>query len=203
MTYHVNEIFYTLQGEGAHTGRAAVFCRFSGCNLWTGHEKDRADAICTFCDTNFVDATTYELEDLVDAINDTWPADDDYKLVVLTGGEPAQQIDHNLVLALHIEGFTVHVETNGTLDLPPNLDWVCVSPKTPRIKVKMGSELKLVYPQQRITPDLFDQLPFARFSLSPMDGPQLAENTAAAVDYVLTHPQWRLNTQTHKLIGVR
>jgi 7-carboxy-7-deazaguanine synthase len=203
VTYHINEIFYTLQGEGAWTGHAAVFCRFSGCNLWSGYEEDRAGAICTFCDTDFVDSTVYELEDLVEHIDDHWPGNDDHKLVVLTGGEPAKQIDFELVRALHLAGFVVHVETNGTLDLPPNLDWVCVSPKTRTLRVRHGSELKLVYPQERITPDLFERLSFGRFSLSPMDGPDLAENTAAAVEYVLAHPQWRLNIQTHKMIGVR
>lgn len=208
MSYLINEIFYTIQGEGAHTGWAAVFCRFAGCNLWTGHEDDRATAICRFCDTDFVDATAYEHEGLLDAIDDHWPsADTDHRLVVLTGGEPAKQVNFELVRDLQTAGFAVHIETNGTLNfLPSNLDWVCVSPKTPRIHVDHGDELKLVYPQEKVRPEMFEHLSFNRFSLSPMNNPYGEINTAntkAALGYVLAHPQWKLNTQIHKVIGTR
>lgn len=205
MTYRVNEIFYTLQGEGHWTGRPAVFCRFSGCNLWSGREKDRGTAICKFCDTDFTAAADYELEDIVDAIEDAWPRPETYghRMVVFTGGEPALQLDWPLVYALHLLGYYVAVETNGTKALPPNVDWVCVSPKTRTLRVMAGDELKLVFPQDKLKPESFAGKAFTRFWLSPMDGPRLAENTAAAVDYVKKHPQWGLSIQTHKVIGVR
>jgi 7-carboxy-7-deazaguanine synthase (Cx14CxxC type) len=201
MTYRVKEIFYTLQGEGHWTGRPAVFCRFAGCNLWSGREEDRATAICKFCDTDFLHGNKYDLDDLIAEIfvatNQTG-----CRFIVLTGGEPTLQVDSPLIDALHDCDFYIAIETNGTKPLPAGIDWVCVSPKTPRLRVRSGNELKLVYPQHKVTPDLFTRLPFARFSLSPMDGPNLAANTQAAIDYCLTHPHWSLSIQTHKLIGV-
>ncbi len=209
MSYAVKEIFLTLQGEGAHAGRAAVFCRFAGCNLWSGREQDRAGAICQFCDTDFVGtdgtlggryATAAELADAVAA---QWtPAGDRY--VVLTGGEPLLQVDGDLIAALHARGFSIGLETNGTIDPPDGMDWICVSPKaTAELRVRQGHELKLVYPQADAAPERFVDLAFERFSLQPMDGPELAENTARAVDYCLRHPQWRLSLQTHKTLGIR
>lgn len=205
MTYRVNEVFYTIQGEGRWTGRPAVFCRFSGCNLWSGHEGDRASAICSFCDTDFVASVGYEAEDLIDAIEDCWPRPEryGYRMVVFTGGEPGLQLDWQLVYELHLLGYYVAVETNGTKKLPDNIDWVCVSPKTRTLRVLSGDELKLVYPQEGLEPERFAGKPFNHFWLSPMDGPELKENTAAAVDYVMRNPQWRLSIQTHKVIGVR
>jgi 7-carboxy-7-deazaguanine synthase (Cx14CxxC type) len=210
MTYAVKEIFLTLQGEGAHAGRAAVFCRFSGCNLWSGREADRADAQCTFCDTDFVgtDGTRggrYPTADLLaDAIAAEWEAGEAERFVVLTGGEPLLQVDDVLIAALHDRDFTIAVETNGTLEPPPGLDWICVSPKsgTP-LKIRAGQELKLVYPQTGAPPEDFVALAFERFSLQPMDGPQRDENTARAIAYCLRHPQWRLSVQTHKDLGIR
>jgi 7-carboxy-7-deazaguanine synthase (Cx14CxxC type) len=209
LSYAVKEIFLTLQGEGAHAGRAAVFCRFAGCNLWSGREQDRAGAICQFCDTDFVGtdgtlggryATAAELADAVAA---QWtPAGDRY--VVLTGGEPLLQVDGDLIAALHARGFSIGLETNGTIDPPDGMDWICVSPKaTAELRVRQGHELKLVYPQADAAPERFVDLAFERFSLQPMDGPELAENTARAVDYCLRHPQWRLSLQTHKTLGIR
>ena len=210
--YSVKEIFYTLQGEGMHAGRPAVFCRFSGCNLWTGREADRASAVCTFCDTDFVGvgedggkfATAAELADAVAA---RWPADDEggrTRYVVCTGGEPLLQLDDAAIDALHQRGFTVAVETNGTQPLPRGLDWVCVSPKAGApLVVRGGDELKLVYPQADATPADFRHLEFRRFSLQPMDGPARAANTEAAMAYCLAHPQWRLSVQTHKALGIR
>jgi 7-carboxy-7-deazaguanine synthase len=210
MTYAVKEIFYTLQGEGANTGRAAVFCRFAGCNLWTGREADRADAICQFCDTDFVGtdgpgggkfATT---DALTSAVVAAWPhANPGRRFVVCTGGEPLLQLDATLVSALHAAGFEVAVETNGTLLPPDNIDWLCVSPKagTPLV-VRSGHELKLVYPQEGMDPTQFEQLGFDHFFLQPMDGPALETNTASALQYCLEHPRWRLSLQTHKLLGI-
>lgn len=204
MSYLVNEIFYTLQGEGYWTGRPAVFCRFSRCNLWSGLEKDRASAICKFCDTDFSEYTEYSLIELVREIVDTWKwGTGAQPMVVFTGGEPALQLDEELVAWLRVEGFYVAVETNGTLPLPAGINWICVSPKTPTVRV-CGNELKLVYPQQgRMQPETYQDLDFEHFWLSPMDGPNLVDNTRAAIDYVLAHPRWRLNTQTHKQIGIR
>ena len=211
--YTVREIFYTLQGEGAQAGRPAVFCRFSGCNLWTGRESDRANAVCTFCDTDFVGvgpdggrfATAAELARRVAA---TWPAPAHVAtpLVVCTGGEPLLQLDEALVRAFHAEGFEVAVETNGTQPAPPGLDWVCVSPKASApLRLTNGDELKLVYPQREpdAQPECFERLDFRLFSLQPMDGPDIVENTRRAVDYCLAHPKWRLSLQTHKLLGLR
>jgi 7-carboxy-7-deazaguanine synthase (Cx14CxxC type) len=201
--YIVNEVFLTIQGEGAHTGRTAVFCRFSRCNLWTGREQDRHKAICKFCDTDFASYTGMSLEALVAAIEACWPGAD-APMVVFTGGEPAIQLDEQLLDALHEVGYYIAIETNGTITLPRGIDWICVSPKADtKLRVYSGDELKLVYPQPEAPPERFADMLFGRFWLSPMDGPNLAQNTAAALDYVLAHPQWRLNIQTHKVIGAR
>ncbi|HVZ79056.1 MAG TPA: 7-carboxy-7-deazaguanine synthase [Gemmatimonadaceae bacterium] len=210
--YTVKEIFYTLQGEGYQAGRPAVFCRFSGCNLWTGREEDRARAVCTFCDTDFVgvgpDGGRFATADaLADAVAARWPAGADARarrFVVCTGGEPLLQLDDEAVRALHARGFEVAVETNGTQQPPAGLDWTCVSPKAGApLVLTRGDELKLVYPQAGAEPEQFARLDFAHFSLQPMDGPHAAENTRAAVAYCLAHPQWRLSLQTHKLLGLR
>ena len=208
--YTVKEIFYTLQGEGANAGRAAVFCRFSGCNLWTGREADRATAICDFCDTDFVGvgpdggkfATAAEL---ASAVASRWPLESrDRRFVVCTGGEPLLQLDAEAVAALHDEGFEVAIETNGTQDAPLGIDWICVSPKAgASLVLRHGSELKLVFPQPDFEPERFESLDFEHFFLQPMDGPRAAENTKSATEYCLTHPRWRLSLQTHKLLGIR
>jgi 7-carboxy-7-deazaguanine synthase len=210
MSYVVKEIFYTLQGEGALAGRAAVFCRFAGCNLWSGREQDRAAAQCQFCDTDFVgtDGTRGDRYDrpaeLADAIETEWGAGRENRFVVLTGGEPLLQVDDDLIQALHARGFTVAVETNGTIEPPAGLDWICVSPKAgTELRIKAGNELKLVFPQSGAPPELFEALAFERFSLQPMHGPELEENTARAIDYCLHHPRWRLSVQVHKLINIR
>ena len=208
--YTVKEIFYTLQGEGANAGRAAVFCRFSGCNLWTGREADRATAICDFCDTDFVGvgpdggkfATAAHLASAVAA---RWPLESrDRRFVVCTGGEPLLQLDAEAVAALHDEGFEVAIETNGTQQPPPGIDWICVSPKAgASLELRRGNELKLVFPQAGFEPERFESLDFEHFFLQPMDGPRVAENTKSATEYCLTHPRWRLSLQTHKLLGIR
>lgn len=210
MSYAVKEIFLTLQGEGAHAGRAAVFCRFAGCNLWSGREQDRASAICQFCDTDFVgtDGTLggryASAGELADTISAQWTGKDADRYVVLTGGEPMLQLDSPLVDALHARGFAIGVETNGTILPPEGLDWICVSPKAGAdLIVRQGHELKLVYPQEEAMPEAFAGLSFERFSLQPMDGPDVIENTARAVEYCLKHPQWRLSLQTHKTLGIR
>jgi 7-carboxy-7-deazaguanine synthase len=210
MSYAVKEIFLTLQGEGAHTGRATVFCRFAGCNLWSGREADRATAQCPFCDTDFVgtDGTRggrYETaDDLADAIAQEWGERPDFRAVVLTGGEPLLQVDKALLDALHARGFWIAVETNGTLAPPPGLDWICVSPKAgTQLCLRSGDELKLVYPQAGARPEDFCHLDFRRFSLQPMDGPNVADNAARAIAYCLAHPQWQLSLQTHKTLGIR
>ena len=210
MSYAVKEIFLTLQGEGAHAGRAAVFCRFAGCNLWSGREEDRASATCRFCDTDFVgtDGTLgnryVSAEELADTVARQWTGDDCNRYVVLTGGEPLLQVDAPLIAALHARGFTIAVETNGTIEAPEGLDWICVSPKAGAGLVqRRGQELKLVYPQAGAEPENFVGLAFERFSLQPMDGPDVIENAARAVDYCLRHPQWRLSVQTHKNLGIR
>lgn len=202
MTYRINEIFYSIQGEGYWTGRPAVFCRFSQCNLWTGDEKHRATAICNFCDTNFVDYQELNLAQLVNEITLRIP-DSTNPMVIFTGGEPLLQLDHKLVNAIRAEGFYTALETNGTLPLNSPIDWVCVSPKTPLIRIQHGNELKLVYPQQKCLPDRYQHLDFEHFWLSPIDGPYLTANTQAAYLYCLEHPKWRLNIQTHKVIGAR
>ncbi len=210
MSYAVKEIFLTLQGEGAHAGRAAVFCRFSGCNLWSGREQDRAGATCTFCDTDFVgtDGTLggryATSDDLADAVASQWVGEHSYRYVVLTGGEPLLQVDAELIDALRARGFAIGLETNGTIELPKGVDWVCVSPKAgAELRVRRGDELKLVYPQAGAMPPAFADLAFERFSLQPMDGPDVAANTERAVNYCMRHPQWRLSVQTHKTLGIR
>ncbi|MBO0664182.1 7-carboxy-7-deazaguanine synthase [Jiella sp. MQZ9-1] len=211
MSYAVKEIFYTLQGEGRNAGRAAVFCRFAGCNLWSGRERDRAGAICQFCDTDFVgmDGTGGGRfgtgEALAAAIADCFAGDaTDARLVVLTGGEPLLQVDAALIAALHAQGFEIAVETNGTIAPPAGIDWLCVSPKAGApLAVTGGDELKLVYPQAGAEPERFIDLAFRHFLLQPMDGSAVLENTAAAVAYCLDHPRWRLTLQTHKMLGIR
>jgi 7-carboxy-7-deazaguanine synthase len=215
LSYAVKEIFLTLQGEGAHAGRTAVFCRFSGCNLWSGREQDRGTAVCQFCDTDFVgiDGTLggryASADDLAAAIAAQWQgrqdlSHQDHRYTVLTGGEPLLQVDTALIDALHARGFTIAVETNGTIEPPPGLDWVCVSPKAgSELVVRKGHELKLVYPQAENTPEDFAGLEFERFSLQPMDGPDIAQSTESAIAYCLHHPQWRLSVQTHKTLGIR
>ena len=207
MTYAVKEIFATLQGEGAQAGRAAVFCRFAGCNLWSGREEDRATAVCRFCDTDFVgaDAGKFETADaLADVVLTEWPAGAAHRFVVITGGEPLLQLDAPLIAALHARGFEIAVETNGTLVAPEGLDWVCVSPKSGAALVqRSGDELKLVYPQPELMPEAVAGLAFRHFLLQPMDGPRQRENTAAAIAYCQAHPQWRLSVQTHKVVGIR
>ena len=209
MSYAVKEIFLTLQGEGAHAGRAAVFCRFAGCNLWSGREQDRATATCRFCDTDFVgtDGTLggryLSADQLADTIAAQWVGAAD-RYTVLTGGEPLLQLDTALLDALHARGFAIAIETNGTIEVPEGVDWICVSPKAgAELVVRRGHELKLVYPQAGAAPEDFVGLAFARFSLQPMDGQDVADNTARAVDYCLRHPQWRLSLQTHKTLGIR
>lgn len=213
MTYSVKEIFYTLQGEGLQAGKPAVFCRFSGCNLWSGREEDRASAVCRFCDTDFVgtDGTLggkfATPQHLAGTIASLWPKDDCmHRLVVMTGGEPLLQLDSHLIDALHDLNFKVAVETNGTIAAPREIDWICVSPKAgaPFVQTE-GNELKLVYPQAELLPDAlhaFD-LRFDHYLLQPMDGPSAHENTAAAIEYCQEHPQWRLSLQSHKMIGIR
>lgn len=208
--YAVKEIFYTLQGEGIHAGRPAVFCRFAGCNLWSGREQDRASAVCTFCDTDFVgigpDGGRFPTaEALADAIAARWPAAaGGRRFVVCTGGEPLLQLDEAAIEALHARGFEVAVETNGTQPLPRGLDWVCVSPKADApLAVAGGDELKLVYPQPLAPPERFEGLDFRHWLLQPMDGPDVGPATQAAIAYCLAHPRWRLSLQTHKATGVR
>jgi len=213
MTYSVKEIFYTLQGEGVQIGKPAVFCRFSGCNLWTGREVDREKAICQFCDTDFVgtDGTNggkyRTASELCEAIAAQWPSQDiDNRLVVMTGGEPVLQLDSELIAALHTRNFKIALETNGTIPVPDGVDWVCVSPKAnASLKQLSGNELKLVFPQADLLPDdlAHDALQFEHFLLQPMDGPALKENTAAAIAYCQDHPKWRFSVQSHKIIGIR
>jgi 7-carboxy-7-deazaguanine synthase (Cx14CxxC type) len=210
LSYTVKEIFYTLQGEGANSGRAAVFCRFSGCNLWSGREEDRSRAVCQFCDTDFVgtgpDGGRFATaEDLAQAVARAWRGeDDDTRFVVCTGGEPLLQLDEELIDRLHEQGFIVAIETNGTRIAPNTIDWVCVSPKAgAELVQRSGDELKLVYPQTGAPPEEFEQLDFDNFFLQPMDGATTEENTRLAVEYCMTHPRWRLSVQTHKILGVR
>ncbi|GAA3043188.1 7-carboxy-7-deazaguanine synthase [Pseudonocardia yunnanensis] len=208
--YRIKEIFYTLQGEGTHAGRPAVFCRFSLCNLWTGREADRARAICKFCDTDFVGTDGpgggrfTDAAELVAAITAVWPQTGrDRRMVVLTGGEPLLQVDYPLVTELHRQGFYIAVETNGTQTPPPELDWLCVSPKVgAELVVTSGDELKLVFPQAGGDPAQFENLDFPSMRLQPMDGPGVAGNTAAAVEYCLKNPRWTLSLQTHKFLGI-
>ncbi|HKD48850.1 MAG TPA: 7-carboxy-7-deazaguanine synthase [Rhizomicrobium sp.] len=210
MTYSVKEIYYTLQGEGAQTGRAAVFLRFSGCNLWTGQEKDRPQAVCQFCDTDFVGTDGpnggkfADGKTLARAVKKQWPGGSKGKpYVVCTGGEPLLQLDDAAVVALKAEGFEIGIETNGTLLPPPGIDWICVSPKAnAEQKLTSGNELKLVFPQEGASPECFADQNFAHFFLQPMDNARRAANTEAATAYCLAHPQWRLSLQTHKVLGI-
>jgi 7-carboxy-7-deazaguanine synthase len=209
MAYAVKEIFKTLQGEGFHAGRAAVFCRFAGCNLWSGRESDRADAVCRFCDTDFVGTDGQgggrfgSADDLAEAIERCWGEGGPSRFVVLTGGEPMLQVDAPLVDALHRRGFEIAAESNGTLEAPSGIDWLCISPKAgAALRQKAGNELKLVYPQAGLDPATLADLPFAHFWLQPMDCDYREANTAAAVRYCLDHPRWRLSLQTHKMIGI-
>ena len=210
VSYAVKELFLTLQGEGTHAGRPAVFCRFAGCNLWSGREADRGEAVCGFCDTDFVgtDGTgggRYgSAESLAEAVVAAWGDEADWRSVVLTGGEPLLQADAALIEALHRRGFWVAVETNGTIAAPPGLDWICVSPKSgaPLVQ-RSGQELKLAYPQAGADPAQYTGMGFASFRLQPIDGPDAAANTRAAIDYCLAHRQWRLSVQTHKFVGLR
>jgi len=212
MTYAVKEIFYTLQGEGANSGRAAVFCRFTGCNLWSGREEDRAGAVCQFCDTDFVGTDGpgggqfATADDLAKAVGECWPIPKAVRsnpLVVCTGGEPLLQLDEKLVTAFHSRGFEIAVETNGTRPPPPGIDWICLSPKAGAEPViKSGHELKLVYPQKGAEPELFAHYDFEHFFLQPMDGPDRELNTQLAAQYCLDHPQWRISLQMHKILGL-
>ncbi|TAK84793.1 MAG: 7-carboxy-7-deazaguanine synthase [Betaproteobacteria bacterium] len=210
MSYSVKEIFYTLQGEGANVGTPAVFCRFAGCNLWSGREEDRSNAICKFCDTDFVGtdgiggAKFRSADDLGEAILKEWPCQDaKHRFVVLTGGEPGLQLDAPLLEALHARRFRVAIETNGTVSLPHGIDWICVSPKsTAKLTVCAGNELKLVYPQADAMPEFFEAMSFEYFFLQPMDRPDRQQSTARAIEYCRAHPKWRLSIQTHKMIGI-
>jgi 7-carboxy-7-deazaguanine synthase len=207
--YTVKEIFYTLQGEGAQAGRAAVFCRFAGCNLWTGREQDRESAVCTFCDTDFVgigpDGGKFATgDDLAAAVAARWPSGDARPFVVCTGGEPLLQLDVAAIEAFHNRGIEVAVESNGTQPAPPGIDWICVSPKAEaELVLDSGDELKLVFPQELAPPEKFESLRFEHFFLQPMDGPDVERNTRLALAYCLAHPRWRLSLQTHKLLGIR
>jgi len=212
MSYAVKEIFYTLQGEGANTGRPAVFCRFTGCNLWSGREEDRLTAVCQFCDTDFVGTdgpgggrfgSAVELATAVTAAWPTLPSPHIRRFVVCTGGEPLLQLDDDLVSALHEFGFEVAIETNGTQPPPCGVDWMCISPKAgTELVLRSGHELKLIFPQKGAEPERFAHLDFRHFFLQPMDGPAREQNTQLAVQYCLAHPQWRLSLQTHKLLGI-
>lgn len=209
MSYAVKEIFLTLQGEGGQAGRPAVFCRFAGCNLWSGREEDRESAVCSFCDTDFVGmdgpggGRFATADHLASAIASKWQGGPDHRLVVCTGGEPLLQLDDAIVAALHRQGFSIALETNGTLSVPKGVDWICVSPKAQALVVQQsGHELKLVYPQKGVDPARFEDWEFERFLLQPMDGPDRVANTQAAIAYCLAHPRWRLSVQTHKFLGI-
>jgi len=209
MTYAVKELFLTLQGEGAQTGRRAVFLRFAGCNLWSGREQDRASAVCTFCDTDFIGTDGdgggkfASAAALAAAAAACWGATPEHHLIVCTGGEPLLQLDAALIDALHAHGFSIAVETNGTQVAPAGLDWICVSPKANApLALTAGNELKLVYPQPLAMPERFESLVFEHFFLQPMDGPDRVANTAAAIAYCLANPRWRLSLQTHKVTGI-
>lgn len=209
-SYAVKEIFLTLQGEGMQAGRPAVFCRFTGCNLWSGRETDRQEAVCRFCDTDFVGTNGTkggryrDARSLSDAIASEWTGGDANRLCVLTGGEPLLQVDDELLQALHESGFRVAIETNGTLPAPAGIDWICVSPKSnAELAITRGHELKLVYPQTEAPPERFEAMDFDNFLIQPMDGPDVVAHTRQAVAYCLAHPQWRLSVQTHKHLGIR
>lgn len=207
--YKVKEIFFTLQGEGYHAGRPAVFCRFTGCNLWSGREEDRADAVCDFCDTEFVgtdglNGGRYQADELAEKVKSLWPdASKGKPFVVCTGGEPLLQLDKALIDAFHQVGLEIAVETNGTLEAPAGIDWICVSPKADAaVKQLHGHELKLVYPQVKAMPERFEDLAFDHFYLQPMDGPNQLENTQKCLEYIFENPQWSLSVQTHKWLNI-
>ncbi len=212
MTYTVKGIFHTIQGEGANTGRAAVLLRFVGCNLWTGRTEDRSEAVCGFCDTDFLGTDGpgggkfANAVDLADAVDEVWMgsgAENEFKLVVCTGGEPLLQLDRDLIAELHARQFTIAVETNGTIAVPEGIDWICVSPKSGVELVQTrGDELKLVYPQEGLEPSEFEQMEFEHFFLQPMDGPRKEHNTGLALNFCLSSPRWRLSVQTHKVLGI-
>lgn len=208
MTYAIKELYYTIQGEGYHTGRAAVFCRFSGCNLWSGLEKDRHKAICQFCDTDFwgtdgINGGKYDALDLIYKCKELWPINEGPVFVVCTGGEPLLQLDDHLIEAFHKEACYIAIETNGTVDVPSGIDWVCVSPKEgAELKVHSGNELKLVYPQGGFDPEQFVHLNFEHFYLQPMDNDHQSTNTKICTQYCLDHPRWKLSLQTHKYLGI-
>jgi 7-carboxy-7-deazaguanine synthase (Cx14CxxC type) len=208
MKYSIKELYYTIQGEGVHAGRAAIFCRFSGCNLWTGLEKDRHKAICQFCDTDFHGTDgpgggKYTAMTLVEKCNDLWPAGQENKMIVCTGGEPLLQLDKALIDALHQAHWYIAIETNGTIEPPQNIDWVCVSPKHgAELIIIKGQELKLVHPQQGQRPSDFEQLDFEHFSLQPLEDTNWKNNTELCLDYCKSHPKWRLSIQTHKYLGI-
>lgn len=208
-SYKIKELFYTLQGEGAHSGRPAVFCRFTGCNLWSGRETDRLLAICKFCDTDFVGTNginggVYSAQELVDKAFSLWPQKQEgVPFVVCTGGEPLLQLDSHLIQAFKTAGFVIAIETNGTILPPEGIDWVCVSPKAgAELRLKYGNELKLVFPQAGAMPEAFSNLAFDHFFIQPMYGPDLQENTAIAINYCLQNPKWQLSLQTHKMLGI-
>ena len=207
--YKIKELFYTLQGEGAHSGRPAVFCRFSGCNLWSGREEDREKAICQFCDTDFwgIDGENggrYTVSELAEKVASLWPKEQGGQpYVVCTGGEPLLQLDAPLVEALHQKGFEIAIETNGTIAVPEGIDWICVSPKAnTELLIQSGDELKLVFPQLGAEPDLYESLTFDHFFLQPMDGPSAEKNTQLTLQYCLKHPKWHLSIQTHKILNI-
>jgi len=207
--YSIKEIYYTIQGEGVHSGKAAIFCRFAGCNLWSGLEKDRSTAICKFCDTNFwgtdgLNGGKYDAQELVNFCQSLWPEDSTSQpFIVCTGGEPLLQMDKLLISQLKEQGFYIAIETNGTIDPPSGIDWICVSPKADtELKIISGHELKLVYPQLENAPENFEHLEFEHFSLQPLDNADQVTNTALCVDYVKKHPQWTLSLQTHKYLGI-
>jgi 7-carboxy-7-deazaguanine synthase len=210
MAYSIKEIFYTLQGEGANVGMAAVFCRFAGCNLWTGRESDRSSAVCRFCDTDFVGVDGISggrfqtSSAVVDAICEAWPSEAESRFVVLTGGEPLLQADEALIAELHDRGFGVAVETNGTVDPPTGLDWICVSPKAGApLRLTRGDEIKVIIPQPGIDLPFLSTLAFDHYFVQPMDGPAIAANTQIAINWCLKNPRWRLSLQSHKVIGIR
>ncbi|MEC9367427.1 MAG: 7-carboxy-7-deazaguanine synthase [Pseudomonadota bacterium] len=207
--YSIKEIYFTLQGEGAQAGRAAVFCRFSGCNLWSGREEDRASAVCKFCDTDFVGmdgprgGRFTHPEHVVGECVRAWEGAPGRRLVVFTGGEPMLQVDQQLIDAIHRDNFDIAIETNGTIAVPREIDWICVSPKAGApLEQRSGNELKLVYPQKGIDPTSLNGLAFDHYFLQPMDGPRRKQNTQAALDFCIANPRWRLSLQTHKLIGI-
>lgn len=209
MAYKIKEIYYTLQGEGFHTGHAAVFCRFTGCNLWSGREEDRHKAICQFCDTDFVgtdgeNGGKYSAKQLVDLIRSLWPSKKSECFVVFTGGEPALQLDKSLIDELHKQNCYIAIETNGTIELPDGIDWICMSPKSGTdVVVKKGHELKLVYPQKNMEPEKFEEWDFDFRFLQPMDSEQVEEYTSAAIRYIRANPNWKLSIQTHKILGIQ